>query len=169
MRKEDKFVNMAFAKVTESAINTMTFSEIQTGVSLFDKVAWVIHMILWHPSKATVRQVSTDSDGFSMGLTVSNKISSIDMSDPAVIDVFDIFAHGMGTPATGMHSHRPFVRDFTHLPGGGLIVPPKPVYLVIQGESLAAVGIAEARIYFTHRELSTEDYWELVEARRMVE
>ena len=164
---KDKYVNMAYSSVTESAANTLTFSEIQTGVSMFDKIAWIVHQILWFPGQAMVQELDAESDEVNMALTVSNKVV-LGLDDPAIIDLLDLLPHLQGAGVSGHVHERPIVRDFTSLPGGGLIIPPRPVYLAIKGEGLAAAGIAMARIYYTHLELTPEDYWELVEARRMI-
>ena len=74
------------------------------------------------------------------------------------------FVHG--TPATSIILTRPWIHDFTALPGGGLIVPATNLYAAIVGEGLASAAYMRTSLYFTYRELKPEEYWELVEATR---
>jgi len=54
------------------------------------------------------------------------------------------------------------------MPGGGLIVPPNPLYLGIKGTGLAAAQAVSCRFWYTTIELTPDEYWELVEARRII-
>lgn len=167
--QKDKFANMAFGSTTESGTTTLTFSEINTAISMHEKVAWIIHRIQWNLAYSDINKIVAETDGIVAALTVSNKMTALNLNDPAVIDVFNLLAWKFGTPASAQLYETPFIRRFTDLPGGGLIVPPRPIYVAAQGVSVASAITAECRIFFTTRKLSTEDYWELVEARRMVE
>lgn len=165
--KADLFVNMAFGSVLESAANTLTFSEIQTGLSIFEKVAWVIHRIQYY--SYSLGLLLAEEDTIMAALVVSNKLSALDLSDPAVIDMVEWGVLYHGTPANATDLVKPMERDFTTLPGGGLIIPPRPLYVAGIGNSLASASSTYMRIFFTHKALSADEYWELVEARRMVE
>lgn len=165
----DKFCNMAFADVTESAANTLTFSEIQTGVSIFEKVAWVINRILWYPSFASINLIIASDDYIEMALVTSNKVDTLHLDEPAVIDALYIGLEANAALADAHQLVTPIVHDFAGLPGGGLIVPPKPLHLAAKATSIASASTISARIYFTQKGLKPEEYWELVEARRMVE
>ena len=39
---KDEFVNQAYISVTESALNTLTFAKLETGISIYEKVGWLI-------------------------------------------------------------------------------------------------------------------------------
>jgi len=167
---KDQFVNFAFASVVESAANTLTFTEIQTGVSIFEKSAWVVHRIDWIVDGAVLGLLSADDDELQMALTVSNQITSIALNQSAVVAEKRIGAQVQGTPAVlQLHDFNLMTSDYSTLPGNGIIVPPRPLFVAVQGQSLATVATIAARVYFTHRELKTDEYWELVESRRMVQ
>jgi len=168
-KKGDKFVNLAFGTITESAANTLTFSEIQTHISVFEKEAWIIHRIQWFPTAYSFDKLVGVADYFTLALTVSNKVTTLDLSDPAVIDLAQVVGVLHGAAANLETLNTPLSRDFSTLPGGGIIITPRPLYLAIKGTSLADPVAAQARIFFTHQTLAAEDYWELVEARRMIE
>jgi len=166
-KMQDVFVNQAYGGCTELVAGTLAFSEIQTGISLFEKVAWVVHRIMWF-EEDLVRILDVD-DFLVSALVCSNRLNGLSLQDPAVIDIIQIGEWIEGTPASGHLVEKPIVHDFTNLPGGGLIVPPKPLYIAHVGVSLAAATAVNARIFFTHKELAPDEYWELVESRRMVE
>ncbi|MBA7705121.1 hypothetical protein ES703_113945 [subsurface metagenome] len=166
---EDKYVNKAYAKVIQTVINTLTFSEIHTGLAMFEKVAWIIHRILWFPGGTTYAEMVAPTDSMGMAVVGNDKMSVLDLSDQAVYDLAYINVAEWGTPANASLVHRPFVRDFTGLPGKGLIVPPRPIYMAFITEGFAAVAQAAVRIEFTYKKLKAEEYWELVEATRIIE
>lgn len=167
---KDIFSNIAYASVTASAVNTLTFSEINTGVSVHEKIAWVISKILWYPKQESIAQLTAADDILDMALTLNNKVSDIaELSDPAVIDLLSITSIIWGTPVGSHHTHRPFVRDFTSLPGGGLIITPKPLYVAVKGTSLVTAEVVACRILYTIRKLAADEFWELVQASRIVQ
>ncbi len=168
-RKADKYSNLAYATVTETGANTLTFSEIQTGMSTFDKVAWIIHEIWYFMSVTDLNKIVANGDEIVMGLSVSNKMTTPDLSDVATVDVKRLDTFLFGSPTSAQLYEMPFKSSFSQMPGGGLIVPPRPIYLFAQGQSVATACTVQARIFFTCLNLSPADYWELVEARRMIE
>ena len=166
--KTDKFANQAYGTVTETGANTLTFSEIQTHVDVFSKQAWIIQRIQWYLTQTQTNKILDTADSIALALTCSNKASSLSLQDPALIDLLEFQI--IGVIAAGLNLVRmPLTRDFETLPGGGIIITPRPLYIAAQGTSLASAITASARIYFTQVTLPTEQYWELVEARRMVE
>ncbi len=161
----EKFVNQAFGNVLESAANTLTFSEINTGVSLFEKRAWIIHQILWYTHDEDILLASADY--IQMALTSHNKMSTLGLEDPAVIDLMELAILWNGTPANTQYHNRPVIRDLSNLPGGGLIVPSNKIFVATRGWSLGGPSATACRIYYTVLDLKADDYWELVEASRM--
>lgn len=163
----DIYSNMATIEVTESAANTLTFKKLETGISLFEKLAWVIHRIeYWIDQTATI--FNTNEDYILVALTSSDQITSITAKNAAVIDEAWITRVDIGTAATAHFIVRPFIRDFSTLPGQGLIIPPNPLYLCAKGTGLASATTSYCRIYYTTHELSADEYWELVESRRLI-
>jgi hypothetical protein len=74
----------------------------------------------------------------------------------------------MGVAAAGMFVMNPYTKDFTSLAGGGILVPPNPLYLAVQGNNLVNAQTVYARLFYTHVELKPDEFWELVEARRII-
>lgn len=167
-KQTDEFANKFYGTVTESAANTLTFSEIPTQVNTFQKVGWVIHKLEWYIPYATLALMVDTADGMQLALTSSNKATALALSDPIVIDLLEITQ--LLRSAVGYNYFQfPFIRDFTSMPGGGLIVAPRPLFVAAKGVGLATVGTYAVRGHFTARELSAEEYIELVDFYRIVQ
>lgn len=161
----DKYANVAHMKVVESAANTLTYKKLETGISLFEKMAWVIARIEYYSIGAGF---AAADDGLYMGIFTSNNPSAFSPEQVAIVDMTNLSRVDLGTAASGLLFSVPIIRDFASLPGGGLIVPPNPIYLGVQGVSLSNPTTLEARIYYTAVQLKGDEFWELVEARRII-
>ncbi|MBA7585949.1 hypothetical protein ES708_27943 [subsurface metagenome] len=165
----DKFSNTAFVGVQECSANTLTFAELNTGVGTHEKVAWVVSRIDWFPRGATLAGLVAPDDLFDVALCSSSKIDDIaNKNDPGVLvaKTFSISLHG--TAASAQLIVTPMVDEFGNLPGGGIILTPKPLYLAAKGTSLAVAGYCGCRIHYTQRVLKADEFWELVQASRIV-
>ncbi len=161
----DRYANVAHIKVVESATGTLTYKKLETGISLFEKVAWVIARIEYYWLAAGY---AASGDGVKMGLTTSNNPPALTPDEVAIVDLTKTRRVDMGTAASAIVDVSPIIRDFSQLPGGGLIVPPNPIYLAVIGVNQAAVVTMECRIYYTGVQLKGDEFWELVEARRII-
>jgi len=165
---KDKFVNMATIQLTESAANTLTFKKLETGISLFEKVAWIIHRVEYLFSAASYATFNGSGDVVEYGLAASDQITALAITNAAVIDYGFLARLDLGTAASGNFYESPLIRDLTTLPMGGILVPPNPLYLAVKGTGLSAATILTARFFYTTYVLTPDDYWELVEARRII-
>lgn len=169
---KDKFANVATITVTESAANTLTWQKLETGFSLTEKVAWVISRIEWYVTGDLSTLFNAANDRLFLALTVYNGLTTLASAaafrDPTILDMYVLSREDFGAAASGIMFERPFIKDFSNLPGGGLIVPPAPLYMGAQGVSLASASTNMAKIFYNTLNLKTEDYWELVEARRVI-
>lgn len=163
----DQWANLAVISVSESAANTLTFKKLETGISLFEKVAWVINRLEYY-FDFTGTIFNTNEDLLDVAITTSDQITSIAATNQAVVDTMRVVRVDLGTAASGFQVVRPQMRVFTDLPGGGLIVPPNPIYLAAKGTGLASAQTVICRMRYSLQELSPEQYWELVESTRMV-
>lgn len=164
---KDSFANKFYGSVTESAANTLTFSEIQTNISVMDKVAWVIHRLEWYLTPAQIALIADDQDAIQMALVSSQQITALGLDNPAVIDMQQI-SKGQATAVGYTIRTIPFTRGFESLPGGGLIIAPRPLFIAIKGTGLASAGGVSVRGYYTARELKADEYLELVDYYRIV-
>lgn len=165
----DVFANYAILTVQESAANTLTFKKLETGISINEKVAWILNRIEYWVQTISVAMFNADQDALYYGISVSNSFAAPTITENAILDYNAITRIDIGAAASGKFMSRPFVKDFSSLPGGGILVPPTPFYMYAQGSGLTAVETVTARIHYTTLALSVDQYWELVEARRPLE
>lgn len=163
----DIFVNQAYLKVIESAANTLTFNQLLTNVSIHEKVAWIISRIDYEYALSASNFGATN-DGLSYGLSTSDAITAATQAISAVIDYNMDRRVDFGTAASGSMFKSIHTKNFADLPGGGLIVPPNPIFMWVMGIALTSAETIEARMFYTVKSLKTEDFWELVEMRRMI-
>ena len=164
--KKDSFANFAIITVTESAANTLTFKKLETGISITEKVAWIINRIEFMVEELNSTIFNGTGDFVLFGLSVANSFSNVAVSEVSIIDYNRVSRIDIGAAASGFFKYEPYVKDYSAMPSGGILVPPTPLYLYAQGESLTAATRVTARLYYTTLNLSVDQYWELVEARR---
>lgn len=161
----DTYANVFAGTITESAANTLTFSELQTGLNIFDKVGLLVNRIEWDVNDV-LDEVAGSGDGVNLGLSASNAWSTVSLTERSVIQVVRQRRKDMGTPATAEYLEEILTYDFSELPGGGLLITPRPLYAFVQGVSLANPVTVTFRMYFTVIQLKGEEYFELLEARQ---
>lgn len=165
--KQDTYVNQAYLTCVESAANTLTFNQLLTNVSIHEKIGWVISRIDYRVP-VLVSNFAATNDSVAYGLSVSDQLSSVGMEFSGVIDWNTINRQDIGTAGTGVFLQNPWTKTFADLPGGGLLVPPNPLFMFVQGTALSSAITVQARMFYTVKKLTTEDFWELVEMRRMI-
>lgn len=167
--KKDQFANLAVITVTESAANTLTFKKLETGISLNEKVAWIVNRVEYLVNSILAAQFNGDGDTLKFGLSVTNAFSAANFDEASILNLNQIQRNDYGAAATGGISKMPMLQDFSTLPAGGIIVPPTPLYLFAVGTGLVSASTVIARVWYTLLPLSVDQYWELVEARRVLE
>jgi hypothetical protein len=167
----DQFANVATISLVESAANTLTYKKLETGIAMFDKVAWVISRLeVFIPKVAA--NLNGDTDCINFALMVSNSLSTIaggqTQFDQSVLYGGRVMRTDWGAAATMVFDLLPHIYDFSTLPGGGLIAPPSPLYGAIQGVGCVAPNTVFFKLFYTNLSLTPDQYWELVEARRYI-
>lgn len=165
----DQFANYAVITCPESAANTLTFKKLETGISLTEKVGWVINRIEYYITHLNITLFNSAGDAFYYGLALSNGFATPAVDRNEIVDYNQVEYAVLGAAATtGEFLLRPFVKDLSNLPGGGILIPPAPLYLYAMGSGLSAANGVTARIHYTMKVLKVDEYWELVEARRVL-
>jgi len=163
------WANKAVIAVTESAANTLTFAKIEAGISIFEKIGWVIHRINFILSATAYAQFNSTGDYLRLALVTSNTMTSLSPDLQGTICYKRVNRIDLGTAATGLFYSEPSIsEDFTALPGSGLLVPPSPLYVAAYGGGLAAATTTQFEIFYTTVQLKGDEYWELVESTRVL-
>lgn len=162
--KTDKYANIYLTEVTMSANNTLTFAQINIGVSLFDRMGLLIHRVEYIPSSGSWAQMASVGDEMWFGLVTSNQVAFLSANDNSVVDYARIKI--AGTVDGFMGFEEPLIHSYSDLPEAGLLVAPEPLYAGMNSASFAAVGAVTVRLYYTLRKMTDADYFELLETRR---
>lgn len=163
----DAYANLAAINLTMSGADTLTFDKFDFPVSVMEKVGLLISRIEYF--FLNLSQLNSSGDYAVAAITVSkNTASLIDIEDPTIIDSARVLRFDVGAAASGFFYDQPVIRDLSTLPGGGLLVAPNPLYVAENSVGAgAALGVA-VRMYYTLKDLKPDEYWQLVESRRIV-
>ena len=167
--RKDQRANVLLSTVTQSAANTLTFNEVNVGLNLFDKIGLNIHMIQYFYNANLYADMDIDQFISQAGLVGSNQISDIGSDERPVFDKKEIYANRVGTPTSFETQFFPLISDFTGLPNGGLLLPPKPLYVAIDSTNGTTAHTLYMRLFFTIVALKDADYFELLETFRFFE
>lgn len=163
-----KYCSQTIISMTESAAGTLTFTRLETGIAPLERIGWVLHKIIWRIATGTFALMTTAGDSVELGVTISDNMSSLADTNPAVLKRRNVLRADWGTAGSGQLVDPEFVDDFSMLPGGGLLMLPNPVYGAIQGSGLASAATAVARLYFSQIQMSQDDYFNLVQSRQVL-
>jgi len=167
-KKLDTFANVAAIQVTETAANTQTSAKFAFPFSIMDKMALIVSRVEFDFVNL-MTALTASGDRMTLALTAAATVVNImNPADPLIIDSAKISRYDLGVAASGFFLRQPFVKDYSNLPGGGLLLAPSPLYAMVEGASAAVACQASFRIYYTYIELSTDEYWQLVESRRII-
>lgn len=163
----DIYANVAALDVTESGANTYTQTKFAFPFSIMDKMGLLIQRLEYEfLSLGTV--LAASGQQIMAGITIAAISSLSDVANPALVDGMRLTRIDQGTAGSAVILNQPYIKDFSNLPGGGILVAPNPLYLAIQGLSAAAAGRVRCRMFYTYMELATDEYWQLVESRRII-
>lgn len=168
-RNQDKYPQLARASVTMSAANTLTFNQLNTGIGVQDRLAWIIHSLEYYPSVGTMGEMTADGDYIELALSSTNGLTSLATGRAQLFDLFRILVTHEGTAADSHYHKFPILRDFSYLPGGGLLIPANNVYFGMTSNGLASAGVMEVRIRYSQVQLKDADFWELVQATQITQ
>lgn len=163
-----QWADQATISVTESAANTLTFKKLETGVSIQDRIAWIVTRLEWFHAAFAASIFNGDGDNLTLCLSTSNALASLSQTDANILHMVEISRRDFGTAANAMMVIRPLTIDLSTMPGGGLVLLPNPLYAGAVGSGLASATTNTLRMYYTTQELSDSDFMSLVNARRLI-
>ena len=163
----DKYANLAAVHPVEAVAGTAKWEKYAFPFSIMDKMGLLITRIEYLFLSLT--NLNSSGDSLEVALSVDSKITDFqDYTNPALVDSAYISRMDLGAAASGVFIVSPIIKDFSDLPGGGLLVAPNPLYGGVKSSGAAGVMCAWVRLFYTYMELGAEDYWQLVESRRVI-
>lgn len=163
----DVYANQGYVELIPT-LNTLSFEELATFVSVFEKRAFLINRVEYFFTVGTIQEFNAEGDTVQYGLSTSNTFAVPELGEATIIDFNMLVTNLQGAGVASQVQIMPVVKDLSNLPGGGCLVPCRPIFLWMLSAGFAAAGELNCRIYFTVKELKAEEYWELVEATRLV-
>lgn len=163
----DTYANQGFVTLTPT-LNTLSWAELATFVSVFEKKAFLIARIEYFFSMTSLQEHDAETDHVNYGLGTSDGFAAAVLGESQIFDFNQLMLNLVGAGVSSDFIHQPFIKDLSTLPGGGVLVPCRPIFLWMHSFGWVAPGLLEARIYFTVKDLKADEYWELVEATRLV-
>lgn len=166
-KSTDKYANLAAVHPVEAVAGTAKFEKFAFPFSIMDKVGLLISRIEYLFTSLT--QLNSSGDILSCCLACDDGITDFqDFTQPSLIDSAYIARYDFGTAASGQLLASPLVRDFSQLPGGGILVAPNPLYGGVVSGGAGGVMGCWVRLWYTYTTLATDEYWQLVESRRVI-
>lgn len=163
----DKFANIAALLVNETVAGTTAYGKFAFPFSILDKVGLLINRIEY--SFSSLNQLDTSTDSVWAALIAANSIADItDITNPLIVDNTRLQRIDLGVAASGFFIQLPYIKDFSSMPGGGILVAPAPLSIAVKSDGAGGVMGVAVKVFYTYMELSTEEYWELVESRRII-
>lgn len=159
----DVYPNRIVERVVMSGTDTITFEPIRFGTGIFSGIALVIHRLEYHVNQGTMAQLVATTDALYCGLTNRDDLANLLPMNLNLLDVNSIFCTMVGTVVSLTIERFPILKDFTTLPGMGLIIPTTPLFLAMQTAGFASAGTIDLVMYYTFKTMSDADYIELVQ------
>jgi hypothetical protein len=164
--KLDRYSNIMAVTVQQAVANTITFNEIRVGLNLFDKVGILINRIDYAFSGAAVSELAAAGDAVQLGLCQSNGLVALSVEQQEIIDFVGYYTAAPAAAADIQIFPTYIQRDYSTLPGGGILTTPKPLFAVFDSAGCANPHYGTLKIYFTIVNLKPDEYFELLEARQ---
>lgn len=155
----DIYTNRTMARITMSVADTLTFQQVRFAVGLTQNFALLLNRIKYFPEAAFLQALQAATDTLNVALVTREDINDLNPTNLSVIDVHALF--GCGANVTPMHN--PIESDFNNLPGGGLIIPPNPLFIAIASTGLGVTGVMDVVLEYQYVELTDNQAREVLQ------
>jgi len=162
----DQFLTLI---TTMSAANTLTFSQVNVGISIFDYAAFLISRIEYTLDVSSVLgELGAATDVFYAAVCGSDGIADLEVNRPEVYDVLTMGCQVTSAASQGVPVAMPIVHDFSNMSGGGILVPAGNIYFGLDSSGFVGAGGAKARVWYRVKPLDAADYLELAQRLRVL-
>lgn len=165
----DKYANIFTAELTMSAADTISFTEIPTGLGIeSDRQsarAMIIDELDYYPNVGLYSLMTSVADYSSFGLTITNTVPDLnDVSDRRILHSCQRVRADFGIAAAAAIMPFPLVYQFFP----PLITAERKLYLAMDTNGLASASQVKVRAYYRIVEINQADFIELAEVFRLV-
>lgn len=155
---------IAWAKVTQSGVDTLTFAKMQTYVKVRELIAWNIDLIEWWLDNPTLALFADQECSVSLALCNTDTATDLDaLNDSRILVNKKLMNLQHGTPGNASLFQMPWSSDLSRYKGGGLLVKPQNLYIGYASSATGAAGVAEARVHYTIVVLTQAEAYELLQ------
>jgi len=163
----DKYANLAALYVLQDVANTVKYTSFNFPFSVMDRIGLIVSRIEYQPT--ALQQLDASADTIEVGVSVANNLADpYDVTDARLVDYQTMIRRQDAAPTSSYLERLPIIKDFSTLPGGGLLIAPNPLYAFVHTGGAGAVMGLRVRFWYTWMVMAAEDYWQLVESRRVV-
>ncbi len=159
---QERFAQFAYLSVTESAANTLTTKKLETGISVHDKIAWLISRIEYNTPDILLIG-SADALEYGLSAVQDSAMMAALTTDQSVLDYNINALMVYGAAASANIINRPIIKDLSSLPGGGYLTSAHSLYAFSRGTSLASAATVYVKVWYQTVELQNEEFWDLVQ------
>ncbi len=163
-KRTDLYPNRAIQAVTLSAANTLTFAQMRFGFGVFGGTAIVLHRMEFHLPVAAMNGLVANTDAIRLAITNRDDLTALSPTNMNVLIFKELTTTMVGAVVGIQVNEGPILVDLARLPGGGMIIPPNPLFFAMVSEGLAAAISATLVMYYTTLTLTDADYVELVQS-----
>jgi len=153
---EDRFANVYTADVTTSAANALTFTQLNFGLNLRDKIAVVIDQLFFYIATAVITEMTAANDRVGMAITMGDQVTDIfpgNLGDRRIIYATEFRRTDMGTAASGMLHVSPIKAEFSP----PVLVLPTRLFFAIDTQGLASVSNVILRMHYRTVNITQQD------------
>jgi len=175
----DQYANIAYLSHTMIAATALEFSrlDIVSGALLGDQKFGLelLRAEFYLKDHDSLTDFGLEDDFILYGLCVTDSLSDTGLHHPEILSQIKegvdlrTVAGAADANIIAFPSFQPLVQDFAAY--GGILVPADRlwIYCDTTGSNAADAGLkVECRLFYKTVQLSTEQYWELIESRRII-
>ena len=165
--KMDKFANKISVELDQSAANALAYAGLDMGVSIYDKLAILLHEVCWDVH-ALFSELNLAADSAYGAITPVRPGDSEELMPAGNVSFGQFFLQGYtnGAAATGRMFDGLAKVSYTDYPGGGLLLPARPLYAGFTTSGFGAAKTIHCIINYTLFPMKDADYIELVQIYR---
>jgi len=150
---EDRFANIFSSSVTQASANSFTFTQLEFGIGIRDKLAIVFDEIYVFLRTSEIALMTALSDRITLAWTISDAVTDPnDYSDRRIIYSMELQRADFGTAASGAFLRMPLKESFAP----PMIVLPTRLFFGVASAGLAAAITVRSRLHFRTVPMTTE-------------